>query len=826
MSERNQNARSTNNSALRLTPLAMALQGTLLCVALGMFIPVDDAYAQNTTGNTVSQQYAIPAGALDVMLDRFARHAGINLSYDPALVQGLTTSGLQGNYTAAAGLTTLLSDSPLEAVAQSGGGFVLQKNTEKTLPVISVNAPVAEGVTEGTGSYTTHASSTATKFDLPLRKTPQSVSIVTRQQMDDQGLSTIADVLEQTPGIVVSRENSEGYNFFSRGFAVENFQYDGIPSLSTDGGNVRDNYSIASMAMYDRIEILKGATGLLNGAGMPSGVVNFVRKRPTKTFQGSLTAGAGSWSNYKGELDLSGPLSESGHLRGRVVAAHQDQHTYIDYQKSKQNIFYGIIEADLTPATTASIGFDYQKTDNNASSNGHLPAFYSDGRTVKFRRSMNPADKWTFRNQETTNVFADIAHTFANDWMVKATISQKNYASRELISGIVGTVNAANNNVGHYYGYGVRFDTDKKEDAVNVQASGPYSLFGRTHELVLGYSHSTSKATSTARDGISDAIVDNAFEWDNNATEPTSYVLDRLFDIHVKQEVFYAATAIKPTDRFTFIAGSRFSNYEWSLTPVYGWSAAGTMKENNRVTPYFGATFDLDDHHTVYASYTDVFKPQAYNFDKDNKQLAPLTGKSYEIGAKGEYWDGKLNTSLALFQIKQNNKAVEDPSGALLPNGDAAMIGVPGVTTKGVELTVTGQLQPGWQIHAGYTYSQSRDKEDQPITTEQPEQLFKLATTYRLPGAWSKLLVGANLHWQNKTYFDSYISSTVGTARFEQASYTVLGLVAAYDVSNNVKLSLQINNLFDKHYYSSIAQRGAVYWGAPRNAQATLKYTF
>jgi outer membrane receptor for ferric coprogen and ferric-rhodotorulic acid len=154
------------------------------------------------------------------------------------------------------------------------------------------------------------------------------------------------------------------------------------------------------------------------------------------------------------------------------------------------------------------------------------------------------------------------------------------------------------------------------------------------------------------------------------------------------------------------------------------------------------------------------------------------------------------------------------------------MIAIPGVTTKGFEITASGQLQPGWQIHAGYTYSQSRDRDNKAIASDQPEKLFKLATTYRLPGAWHQLMVGANLHWQNNTYYESYISSSVGNARFNQGSYAVAGLVATYDVSKQIKLSLQINNLFDRHYYSSIGQRSSVYWGAPRNAQATLKYSF
>ncbi len=244
----------------------------------------------------------------------------------------------------------------------------------------------------------------------------------------------------------------------------------------------------------------------------------------------------------------------------------------------------------------------------------------------------------------------------------------------------------------------------------------------------------------------------------------------------------------------------------------------------NKFIPYAGVTFDVDAYHTVYASYTDVFKPQAFNFDVSNRQLDPMTGKSVEVGAKGEYLDGRLNASVALFQLKQDNVAELDPSGAMTPTGGTAYIAVPGVTTRGIELEVSGELLPGWQLHAGYTYSRSRDRAGERVSTTQPEQLFKLATTYRLPGDWHRLTVGGNMLWQGSTYFSQTVNGA--NRRFTQDSYGVFGLMAAYDFNKDLRVTVNLNNVLDKTYYSGIGNYNSVYYGAPRNVLAQLRYKF
>ncbi|MGE8676089.1 MAG: TonB-dependent siderophore receptor [Achromobacter kerstersii] len=795
------------------------------------------AYAQDAPAAPTAAQsvlsYDLPAASLADTLSRISLQSGRTISASAELVSGKQAAPVRGALSPEAAARQALAGTGLELLITRNGVMTVRpipaaSGVTSLEPVLVTGASIITP-SEGTGSYTVPESSSATRMRLSMRETPQSVSVITRQQMDDQGIVSVAGALEQTPGIVVNQDNSEGYSFFSRGFQLENFQFDGLPSLSSDGGNVRDNFSITNSVIYDRIEVLKGATGLVNGAGYPSGVVNFIRKRPTQEFQGSLSAGAGSWDRYRSEVDLGGPLTQDGKIRGRVVGATETHGSFMDYARGKENIAYGIIEADLSPRTTASFGVDTQQNRNKATTNTHLPSLYSDGSQVTFSRSTNPADKWAWRNQDTTRLFADIQHTLDNGWNFKLAAAHRNYQSRELISGMgSSTVDVVDHRISHgfYPGGASRFNTDSRENSIDIQASGPYTLFGRQHDLVVGYNAARTHAQSNRKDGDTDLWIDDAFHWNNDATEPSSYEWWLTQDMLVNQKILYAATVLHPTDRLSFILGGRMTNYSWRQDINYanGRHRAYSTDVRNKLIPYAGVTYDVDTHHTVYASYTDVFKPQAYNFDANNRQLDPLTGKSFEFGAKGEYLDGRLNASIALFQLKQDNVAELDASGATTPDGGTAYVAIPGVTTRGVELEMSGEVLPGWQLHAGYTYSRSRDREGRRVSSTQPQQLFKLATTYRLPGDWNRLTVGGNLHWQGNIFFTQEVDAR--NYRFTQDSYAVFGLMAGYDFNKDLRLTVNLNNVFDKHYYSGMGNYNSVYYGAPRNVFAQLRYKF
>lgn len=189
--------------------------------------------------------------------------------------------------------------------------------------------------------------------------------MITRAEMDDFGLHGIDDVMRVTPGISIVTYDSERTEYYARGFAVQNFQYDGIP-MSRDSAYSAGN-TLSDTAIYDRIEVLKGATGLLTGMGDPGATINLVRKKPGKDFAGSATLGVGRWDDYRAEIDVGGPLTADGRVRGRAVGAWQDKHSNLDYYQRTSKVGYAVLEADLGERTLLTVGGDAMDSDPKGS---------------------------------------------------------------------------------------------------------------------------------------------------------------------------------------------------------------------------------------------------------------------------------------------------------------------------------------------------------------------------------------------------------------------------------------------------------------------------
>lgn len=199
-------------------------------------------------------------------------------------------------------------DGATRTVARAGQGAA-------TLGEVRVTAQGQQSaITEGSGSYTTAAVAAATKLDLSIRETPRSGSVITRQSMDDRSMFTLNEVVKNTTGLTLTKCGDERPRFNSRGFQLDHLMMDGLPVFWEEAA-----LSSGLLSQYDRVEIVRGASGLMEGAGSPGGSINLVRKRPTREFQGALTAGAGSRDNHSTSLDVGGPLNAQGTLRGRTV---------------------------------------------------------------------------------------------------------------------------------------------------------------------------------------------------------------------------------------------------------------------------------------------------------------------------------------------------------------------------------------------------------------------------------------------------------------------------------------------------------------------------
>lgn len=793
----------------RLRPLAAA-------VALAAFTVTIQPVCAQTVSAAVAEQreFTVPAGSLDDVLSSFGRQSGLLISVDAALTQGLRSSGVSGRHTIDAALRQLLSGTGLEPVPQGDGRYTLRAaNGEVTLKKVQVLANQLGEITEGTGSYTSGAIATATRLVLTPRETPQSISVVTRQMMDDFGLNAIDDVMRHTPGITVSTYDSERTNYYSRGFSIDNFQYDGIPTLRNSAYS--GGQTLSDMAIFDRVEVLKGAPGLLSGAGGPGGVINLVRKKPGHEFKGHLELGAGSWDNYRSQIDVAGPLTEAGNVRGRAVAAYQDKHSFMDHYQRKTSVYYGILEFDLGPQTLLSVGADYQDNDPRGSGwSGSRPLFDSRGDRIELPRSYNNGAKWSSWQQYNHSLFATLEHRFDNDWVGKLQYNHQINGYDAPLGSMQGSPNADTGRAGLYAN---KFTGETTVDSLDAFVSGPFSLLGREHELVAGAS--TSRAHWLGKDYWNVTYYDNDidfYNFDGDVREPDWGPLGQRIDQTTRQSAFYLASRFSLSEPLSLLLGARLADYRLGGTDQ--------SVETGRLVPYAGVIYDLDANYSLYASYTDIFMPQTYYRDTRNKLLEPDEGRNYEAGIKAGYLEGRLNASLAYFQVHQDNRPESDLDANTSLNPDP-YLGIK-AKTKGYEAEISGELAPGWQIQAGFTHKIVRDQHGAKVSTWEPQDQFNLYTSYRLTGRLDKLTLGGGARWQGESWQVLNNRAKGIKEKFSQDSYWLVDLMARYQFTDHLSVALNINNLFDKSYYTNIGFYNSAYYGEPRNFMVTARWDF
>ncbi|QCR38167.1 ferric-rhodotorulic acid/ferric-coprogen receptor FhuE [Nissabacter sp. SGAir0207] len=705
--------------------------------------------------------------------------------------------------TAATGLSLL-------AVMVSTALYTTQAQAEEAADTLVVSADAGNGSTNTDAQdYTVKTTTAGTKMLLVPRDVPQSVSIISKQRMADQNLQTVSDVLNNTTAISPVVADSDRVTFYSRGFLITNFLYDDIPTTISDVWNFGDQ--AGDTAIYDRIEVVRGATGLMSGAGNPSASVNMVRKHAdSRELTGSLSASYGSWDKQRYVADVSAPLTDSGNVRGRVVAGYQDNDTWLDRYHSRKKFFYGVIDADLTDSTTLSVGYDYQDSHTSDPTWGGIPTWYSDGSRTHYDRSFNAAPDWAYTDIDSKKVFATLTQRFDSGWLMKVNGShdETKFDSRLMYpSGYPDKTTGSG-----VMGYGGWNTGKRKIDALDAYASGPFELFGRQHELVAGVSYSRqNNHYFNTQSTLSESDIGNYNQWDGNIAYPTwSPWVDYQNDT-VIQKSAYTAVRFSVTDPLHLIAGARYTN----------WRAGGstTNDQEDDVTPYAGVVYDINDAWSAYASYTSIFQPQQYR-DSNNNYLKPVKGKSYETGVKSDWFNGRLTTSLSLFRIEQDNVAQSD--GSYIPGSqELAYTPVQGTVSRGVEFELNGALTDNWQMTFGASRYIAKAKDGTAVNPNLPRTQLKLFTRYQLP-MLRDLTVGGGVNWQNATWKEG--DGPLGTMRAEQGSYALVNLFARYQITKQLSVQGNINNLFDKEYYDYL-DIYAVY-GAPRNASVTLNYDF
>lgn len=669
----------------------------------------------------------------------------------------------------------------------------------------------AESTPDERQDYTVKTTRAGTKMLMAPRDIPQSISVVTQQRMQDQDLQNVDEVLTNATGVSSQQIDSERSNYFSRGFEITNFSYDDIPTSMGDAWNFGD--ATGDTAIYERIEVVRGAAGLMTGAGDPGASVNMVRKRAdSKTVAGNLSVSYGSWNKQRYVADLSAPLNADGSLRARVIAGYQDQDSWLDRYGKRKKFLYGVMDADITDNTTVSLGWDYQQTNTANPTWGGLPSLYSNGSRTHYDRNVNTSADWTGYNIESRKVFSNLTHNWDNGWSFRFNGTHGEQTFNDTLLYVMGNPDADTGEGAS--GWGSKDRGKRTLDSFDSYASGPFALLGRQHQLMAGASYSRQHNATFSKDGPMDSDQLGIFNnhWDGSVAEPEWGDWYQNADDIVRQKSVYTAARFSLADPLSLILGARYTQYSTN-------GSSGDMRKYN-TTPYGGVVYDLTESLSAYASYTSIFAPQTKR-SKDGAWLAPVTGKNYETGLKADWMDGRLTTNFAVFRIEQEN-AAEAISGEFV-NGSSeqAYRATKGAVSKGAEFEVNGAVTDNLQLTFSATRYVARDTEGR-FNSYAPQTQLKLFSRYRLP-VLPELTLGGGVNWQNRVYKD--VTGPDGeTQRLYQGSYPLADLFAQYQLTKQLAVQANISNLFDREYYSYLDD-SAVY-GEPRSVSVSMSYLF
>ncbi|OLU30280.1 TonB-dependent siderophore receptor [Pseudomonas sp. PA15(2017)] len=797
-----------------------------LAIALASSLPLAAAHAQSAP----QQQrltFQLPSGGLGITLNAIARQSGQVMSLDPSLITNKRAPAIVGEMTALEALQRALAGSDLQVIVTASGVFsvvpAVQAQGTMELGETRIDSQELNEVTENSGSYTTGAV-TIGKTAQTLRETPQSVTVVTRKLMDDKNLVSLDQVMAQTTGITRANRGYGNHHFSSRGFDLtdESYLVDSVPGQAY----AYTGWMIPDMALFDRVEVLRGASGLLVGAGNPGGAVNLVRKRPSVDPRFTVITRAGSWDNYRLDLDASGRLNSEGTLRGRLVASYEDRGYFTDVTKSKRPLLYGILEGDLSDATTVALGLRRQTSRIDGYSVLGLPN-NPDGSNPLLKRSTYLGQDWTKMQTNMDEVFADLTHHFTDSWSAKLAMSHSEggYDRSALDWGVdfsqPGSLEYGAPGAPRVTGVGYhKFSITS--NAFDGHLDGSFDALGQTHQVTLGANWSQRKMNDK------DASVELATPIPLDVFDPSHNNVQKLArqgwgtdndSIDTRYGV-YLNTRLHATDALSLVLGSRLS---WYKNEVWDGPTVNTNRQNSEFTPFVGAIYDLNDQWSWYASYADIFLPQSDYRTVSGSALDPSIGSNYETGIKGELFDKRLNVSLAVFYIEQEDVAVKDPNARDECTNDSSgqcWLNGNGISrSKGFEAEATGEVLPDLQVAAGYTYNTTADSGGGPISAQTPKHMLRLNTHYTLPGQWNRFSIGASVSAQNG-YKDAVNES-------QNSGRAIVDARAAYRIDDHWTVGVDVDNVFDRKYFASIGYwtRGTTY-GEPRSYMLSLRGDF
>ncbi|QUN05232.1 TonB-dependent siderophore receptor [Shewanella yunxiaonensis] len=658
-----------------------------------------------------------------------------------------------------------------------------------------------------TGTRENRASSGATGLVLDIQDTPQSISVINNQTMSLFGADNINDALDLVTGVSVERWETNRTNYLSRGFEIKSTQIDGV-GLPNSWGIVQgqvDTYG------YERIEVIRGANGLLTGVGNSSGTINYIRKRPTNETQGEVGVSVGSYANYRLQADYSTPLTDDKSWAARAVVATEQGNSYLKGYSSDRSYLYGTIDGQLSDNSSIAIGISHQKDNTDGAMWGGLTLVNDDGSMAEFDVSASTAQDWTFWNTENTNAFIEYNYVLSPDWQLALSYNyRESDADARLLFAY--TYTGLTESGEGLVGWPGQYPSEGQADIFEAKVSGYFSLFGYDHQLLAGVSRakSTDDEYYYEVDYLEPAFGDlPAFPYAMNAIQEPTWG-DKLLDSITEDTLtrYFVATQLN-FDAVAVTLGMNFIEFERSSSSLL------TKLDESEVSPYAGISYHITPSIMLYTSYSDIYEPQDY-YDVNGDFLAPTKGENYEAGLKTDWFDNKLAANFALFKAKQLGLGVY--AGLNMETAQYYYVGED-VYSEGAELDVTGKIDENTVINFGVTHTEIEDENGAKSHAWVPNTVVNFSLEHTLT-AMPEVTLGMSGKWQSEI---SRIESYTGY-KVTQGSYAKLNVFAAWDVFENTSIKLNIDNITNEKYITSLWEIG--YYGAPREYKLSLDYHF
>lgn len=739
-------------------------------------------------------------------------NAVLNLVNEDAATQFTPAAGIalvQLSNTASGGVRIAITgtDGPPTAEASSMTGTLVLRVTPGLAQREGADDAIQIVVTEeAQQGYRVPSATTGSRTDTPLRDLPFSVQVVPQELLQDRQVQSVNEALRTVVG--VNPDNSsqsafEGYTI--RGFSGRNIIRNGL----RDDTNITSRIAIPNI---ERIEVLRGPAGALFSQGAPGGTVNIVTKRPLADAQYILEGTVGNFGTFGGSLDFTGPLNESETLLYRFIAGASTTDTFIDFFERQNYIIAPTLTWQISPATRLTLEGEYtisqQPNDRGLPARGTvLPNI--NGQLPRNRFIGEPDDDLDSNERYALRLGYVLDHQFSPDWQIQNAfrITFLRTPQNSLFpSAILDDQRTLER--------GLFSTSDQSQDnwAIDTSVVGNFQTGSISHRLLVGFDFNRDVYSASNRQFTLDPIdifnpVYGRSQRRFVAEFPSEPFITNSFGVYLQDQI-----TLLP--QLKLLLGGRFDVVSQEIEFANG---SESFQEDNAFSPRVGLVYQPSDDHSIYASYSRSFI-QSVGTAFDNSLFRPERGTQYEIGVKSDWLDQRLSTTLAFYDITRSNVLTTDPAN---PNFS---VQTGEQRSTGVELTAAGEILPGWNIVAGYAYTNARITEDNTFEVGNrlnnvPENAFSLWTTYEIQsGDLQGLGFGLGLF---------HVGERQGSLEntFQVPGYTRTDAALFYN-RNNFRIAINIENLFDIRYFEASESELRVYYGAPFTVRGTVSWRF